>query len=334
MATSEAAPVALTADEMDNMLNDAFQKLEIDRGYISSGSLAELCASLNTPITDEEHERVAGSLDKDGNGRIELFEFKNWWLGKVVFGDGGEEQQQRNGRGAGSGSSKHPGMSAKASGLLEAKLARKQAEADAQLLTNRIALLRQEEAKAWKKIQQTKIRAADILKLREDAERRQLTKAEFMMQENEHKRRSQHSRFLQKQQDRSMRQKAQAAVVRKRQDDVREVRRMTREMEVERLRQRQSEQERARYNREVVRTHEMRLKAAKRKKEVDRLRNNELHYEQRVREEHEKTREKEAFVAQMEREEIELIQRLQRAQLGQKGAYEQLEGALSGTLQM
>ena len=49
--------------------------------------------------------------------------------------------------------------------LLKAKLARKQAEADAQLLANRIALLQQEEAKAWKKIQQTKIRATEILSL-------------------------------------------------------------------------------------------------------------------------------------------------------------------------
>lgn len=328
-----AAPVALTADEMDNMLNEAFQKLEIDRGYISAGSLAELCASLNTPITEEEHARVSATLDKDNNGRIELFEFKNWWLGKVVFGDGGGGEDPEETMGA-TGRGKRRGMSNKASRLLEAKLARKQAEADAQLLTNRIALLRQEESKAWKKIQQTKIRASDILKLREDAERRQLTKREFQVQENEHKRRSQHSRYLKKQQDRSMRQKAQAAVVRKRQDDVREVRRMTREMEVEKLRLRQSEQERARYNREVVRTHEMRLKAAKRKKDADRKRESELYYEQRVREEHERTREKEAHVAQMEREEIELIQRLQRAQLGQKGAYEQLEGALSGTLAM
>ena len=328
-----AAPVALTADEMDNMLNEAFQKLEVERGYIQAGDLAELCGSLNTPITEEEHARVAASLDKDGNGRIELFEFKNWWLGKVVFGDGDGGSEKKKGP-AGEGGSTRRGMSNKASRLLEAKLARKQAEADAQLLTNRIALLRQEEGKAWKKIQQTKIRASDILKLREDAERRQLTKREFQVQENEHKRRSQHKRYLKKQQDRSMRQKAQAAIVRKRQDDVREVRRMTHEMEVEKLRQRQSEQERARYNREVVRTHEMRLKQAKRKKELDRKRDSELYYEQRVREEHERTREKEAYVAQMEREEIELIQRLQRAQLGQKGAYEQLEGALSGTLAM
>ena len=46
--------------------------------------------------------------------------------------------------------------------LLEAREARRRAEQDEQLLANRIALLRQEEAKAWKKIQQTKERAEQV----------------------------------------------------------------------------------------------------------------------------------------------------------------------------
>ena len=49
---------------------------------------------------------------------------------------------------------------------------RRRAERDEQLLANRIALLKQEEAKAWKKIQQTKVRAEEVLKLREENRRR------------------------------------------------------------------------------------------------------------------------------------------------------------------
>lgn len=315
-------PVALTADEMDEMLNKAFAKFEVEQGFIGADSLAELCALLNTPITDAEARDATASLDKEGSGAIELFEFKNWWLGKVVFGNEGEQKKKKKKKAAG----------AKANRLLQAQLARKQAEADAQLLANRIELLRQEEAKAWKKIQQTKVRASDILKLREEAERKQATRVEFALRESEHKRKAQHSRFLQKQKERSNRQRAQAALVRKKQNDVRSVRRTTRENEIEKQRQRQSEAERARYNREVVRAHERRLQAVRRKKEADQRRANELAYESRVREEQERTRERESAVAQMEREEIELIQRLQRAQVTQKGAYEQLEGALSGTL--
>ena len=52
--------------------------------------------------------------------------------------------------------------------LIDAREARRRAEQDEQLLANRIALLRQEEAKAWKKIKQTKERAEKILDSREE----------------------------------------------------------------------------------------------------------------------------------------------------------------------
>ncbi len=51
--------------------------------------------------------------------------------------------------------------------LVAAKIARKRAEEDLKLLTNRISLLRQEEQKAWKKIDETKKRAKDIISQRQ-----------------------------------------------------------------------------------------------------------------------------------------------------------------------
>ena len=50
--------------------------------------------------------------------------------------------------------------------LVAAKVARKRAEEDLKLLSNRIGLLRQEESKAWKKIDETKKKAKDILSQR------------------------------------------------------------------------------------------------------------------------------------------------------------------------
>ena len=44
---------------------------------------------------------------------------------------------------------------------------RKDIERDAQLLANRIALLKQEEMKTWKKIEETKRRAGDVMKLKQ-----------------------------------------------------------------------------------------------------------------------------------------------------------------------
>ena len=51
--------------------------------------------------------------------------------------------------------------------LLKLREARRLADHDAQLLANRIALLEAEEAKAWKKIKQTKVRAETILTKRQ-----------------------------------------------------------------------------------------------------------------------------------------------------------------------
>lgn len=51
-------------------------------------------------------------------------------------------------------------------GVMEAKNTRKRAEADLQLLSNRISLLRAEEHKALQKVKETKIRAQEILEIK------------------------------------------------------------------------------------------------------------------------------------------------------------------------
>merc|ERR1719343_1991139 len=56
--------------------------------------------------------------------------------------------------------------------LTSAKEARKRTELDAQLLANRIALLKQEEEKAWKKIEETRKRASEISDLRKQNEQK------------------------------------------------------------------------------------------------------------------------------------------------------------------
>jgi len=46
---------------------------------------------------------------------------------------------------------------------INSKLAKKRAEEDSKLLANRIKLLKMEEQKAWKKIEETKKKARDIM---------------------------------------------------------------------------------------------------------------------------------------------------------------------------
>ena len=57
--------------------------------------------------------------------------------------------------------------------LLALKKARKQIEADAQLLANRIALLKQEELRSWKKIEETKKKAKEVYQLKKKNEEKQ-----------------------------------------------------------------------------------------------------------------------------------------------------------------
>merc|ERR550537_1424464 len=63
--------------------------------------------------------------------------------------------------------------------LTAAKESRKRAELDAQLLANRIALLKQEEEKAWKKIEETRKRAQEITELRAQNEQKFAAKEQF-----------------------------------------------------------------------------------------------------------------------------------------------------------
>lgn len=65
------------------------------------------------------------------------------------------------------------GSQQRGSSLVQVKKARKQIEADAQLLANRIALLKQEELKSWKKIEETKKKAREVFVLKRKNEERQ-----------------------------------------------------------------------------------------------------------------------------------------------------------------
>ena len=56
--------------------------------------------------------------------------------------------------------------------LVATRLNKKKAADDAKLLANRIALLKLEEKKAWKKIEETKKRAHDVQRLKAKNEER------------------------------------------------------------------------------------------------------------------------------------------------------------------
>jgi len=72
--------------------------------------------------------------------------------------------------------------------LAETKKRRKEIERDAQLLANRIALLKQEEMKTWKKIEDTRKRTNEIVQLKNrNEERIQKKMYDFQVQNEENR---------------------------------------------------------------------------------------------------------------------------------------------------
>ena len=214
--------------------------------------------------------------------------------------------------------------------LLEAKRARKQADEDARLLANRIALLKQEEQKAWKKIEDTRKRAKEIMDMRARNQelQRQRDEARKLKEEEE--------------QRRIMETKARIENSKTAKVDAREKREQTAFEEASGVKWQKSQNrdtisrqrdEDVAKNKEVsraIKDRERQMKERRVKLEEEKREKARAELERKIREETRAKQEREERIARMEQEEMELIQRLTNTQMLQKSAYEDLELALSG----
>merc|ERR1719499_2883895 len=96
--------------------------------------------------------------------------------------------------------------------LTGAKEARKRAELDAQLLANRIALLKQEEEKAWKKIEETRKRAGEIMDLRRQNENKYQAKENFYKAKWESIRQAQEQNAMQRDKAKAVREQTKTGI--------------------------------------------------------------------------------------------------------------------------
>jgi len=215
--------------------------------------------------------------------------------------------------------------------LTGAKEARKRAELDAQLLANRIALLKQEEEKAWKKIEETRKRANEITTMRGDNEQKYIAKEKFYKQKWESIRTAQqHNAYM-----REQNKEAKAAVAKSHVEAkgayVRNAKLMAHENLMEKKQKEANEramnEQRAQYIKKQKDEANRRMEAERQA----RLLQYQQDYEARCSEEEMLRARTEALVAKMEKEEMDLIQRLQNTQTVQRNAYEELETALGST---
>jgi hypothetical protein len=216
--------------------------------------------------------------------------------------------------------------------LAEAKQMRKRADEDARLLSNRIALLKQEEMKAMKKIEETRRKAQEIMEARnrnleeqrkrEEARKQKEDEENFKMEQNRKNR--ERIRYLKDQANQYRLNKAfidVQSLKKTKEKNIKTIEEIRNEELAEKI---QLKQQIKNQQREAE---EKKRKILEEKREKARLEN-----ERKVEEENRLRREREEEVARMEQEELELIQRLQNTQLLQKSAYEDLENALSGQL--
>jgi hypothetical protein len=217
--------------------------------------------------------------------------------------------------------------------LTSAKESRKRAELDAQLLANRIALLKQEEEKAWKKIEETRKRASEILDLRKQNEHKLSAKENFYKAKWESIRQAQAQNAMHRDKARALRDQTRQGLMEQKHHNARS----TKDQSAQFLKQKQ---EREACDRQANSERSAYLKArkedAKRRLEEDRLAQLEKFredYEARTAQEELLRARTDALVAKMEKEEMELIQRLQNTQTVQRSAYEELESALGQTSQ-
>ncbi|OMJ88153.1 hypothetical protein SteCoe_9972 [Stentor coeruleus] len=216
--------------------------------------------------------------------------------------------------------------------LSEAKQMRKRADEDARLLSNRIALLKQEEQKAVKKIEETRRKAQEIIDARnrnlEEQRKREEIRKQREDEENERMEENRKNRERLKQiKDQTNTYRINKAYV-----DVQNIKN-TKEKNLKTIEEMKNvdlaqkiiiknsikQQERE--------AEERRKRILDEKREKARQEN-----EKKIEEENRLRREREEEVAKMEQEELELIQRLQNTQLLQKSAYEDLENALAGSM--
>lgn len=209
--------------------------------------------------------------------------------------------------------------------LAQAKKARQESEEQAKLLANRIALLRQEEAKANRKIEETRRKAREILEARtrnQEAQRRK--EEERKAREHEEELKAESNR-LAKEEARQSKEAVRTQLLQKIKDSVQTIKR-----EKEAHQEAISERKLCEIEANTTRAQQMKdfSKDAKHRLAAFLDEKRQLARQQqlrRIEEELKIRREKEEEVARMEREEVELISRLQNTQLMQKTALEELE---------
>jgi hypothetical protein len=214
--------------------------------------------------------------------------------------------------------------------LTEAKKFRKQAEEDFRVLSNRITLLRLEEQKAMKKIEETRRKAQEIvfsrnrnleeMKKREESRRRR--------EEDQNRRMEQNKNF--KTTNQSLRVQANQIKFSQIFNEVQMMKeKKKRDLKtIEANRTLEMAQKICMKN--LIKNQQFDAKEKIKRIQEDKFYKARVEVDKKIDKEIILKKERDEEIARMEQEELELIQRLQHTQLMQKTAFEDLESAMNG----
>lgn len=213
--------------------------------------------------------------------------------------------------------------------LNDAKKERTQVEKDARLLQNRIALLRQEEMRTWKKIEETQKRAKEVMEMKKLNNYRKREKSEY--QKSKKRQGLDNQRRVKQVREARKREKAKIdhAILYSKKEEAKQTKnQLKKHLRAKKDMNKFVLAEKQKKSQKVKDDMQMAL-LKKREFERKKLEAAKLELDRKIAEEERISKQKEKEVMQMEMLEMELINRLQNTQNIQKQAYQELEDALA-----
>ena len=214
------------------------------------------------------------------------------------------------------------------SAMLHLKNNRKRAENDLQLLSNRVALLRSEEERALNKIEETKHRAKEILVMKKKNEDKLRARTAKMMSGDEHSRAAK-LKVAQAKKEREERLNNSKKFI---EDNRKKNASYVKEMAIENKKLLDSnfkETQDIRKQRAVEgKKRKDKIRKEKERERAEKERSVQLQYAKKMAEEARKTKEAEDLIAQLEKQEMDLIESLKKTQTLQTKAFQTLQTSL------
>jgi len=341
--------------ELRSALVAVFKRFDTsDEGFMPAKKLEEIARELGAPLEGEEIISAKHILDVDNSGKIEMHEFVHWWMathqatevapqssskGRAAGGEAASRRDKRSptrlgASGSTSSSAAGPprGSRVRQDGLLEARRARQAASHDAQMLKNRIQLLKAEEQKTLKRIMEANAQATAIFTRKQNQKKKKVKEIKASRSQHRSRRGSQEDNYVKKELGKINKMRAAKAVSDKRLVLANSVK-MERQ-ELNRLRQKQNREfrKKAQRKQKSIRAAQERMRAEKMRRQEAQRRKAEALYMEKVEKERQLQRKKELRLRHLEKEEKELIARLQNAHVMQQDALQSLQRVIGGTV--